>query len=159
MEEISPKKRLQVVQLYFSGLSFDQIAVKTNISKGSVTNIVNESKAGNFPEAANVTDQIETLRELAVDLAKLKMTTGQSAVGVALLKRIYELDLDPSDMERWPLLLSNIKSQDDAQEIIEAAYAVRGIQEETGLSLGALEEKVKNLGEKAKELDTITDKI
>lgn len=57
------QKRLQVVYLYFCGLSNDQIAAKTSISKGSVTNIVSELKAGNFPEAADVTDQIETLRE------------------------------------------------------------------------------------------------
>ena len=159
MEEITLKKRLQVVELYFSGLSFDQISAKSGVSKGSVANIINELKAGNFPEVADITDQIETLRELSVTINKLKITVGKSAVGIALLNRIYELNLDPADMERWPLLLHNIKSQDDAQEIIEAAYAVRGIQEETGLSLGALEEKVKNLGEKAKELETIIDKI
>ena len=159
MEEITLKKRLQVVELYFSGLSFDQISAKSGVSKGSVANIINELKAGNFPEVADITDQIETLRELSVTINKLKITVGKSAVGIALLNRIYELNLDPADMERWPLLLHNIKSQDDAHEIIEAAYAVRGIQEETGLSLGALEEKVKNLGEKAKELETIIDKI
>ena len=159
MAALTQKKKLQVVFLFFSGLSFDQIAAKTGISKGSVTNIITELKAGNFPEAVDVTDQIDTLRELAVNLDKLKMTVGKAVVGVALLSRIFELGLDPADMERWPLLLNNIKSQDDAHEIIEAAYAVRGIQQKTGLSLVALEEKVNNLGEKAKELEVITNKI
>ena len=159
MEELTQKKRLQVVYFYFSGLSFDQIAAKTGISKGSVANIVSELKAGNFPEAADVTDQIEALRELSVNLNKLKTTIGKSVVGIALLSRIYELKLDPADMERWPLLLNSIKSQDDAQELIDVAYTVRGIQQETGLSLPALEEKVTHLGEKAKELETTTKKI
>ena len=159
MEELTLKKKLQVVYLYFSGLSFDQIAAKTGISKGSVGNIINELKAGNFPEAADVTDQIETLREIAVDLAKMKMPAGKSAVGIALLKRIYELGLDPADIERWPLLLHSIKTQDDAQELIQAAYTVRDIQQESGLSLPALEDKVKQLGDKAKEFETVTVKI
>jgi predicted nuclease with TOPRIM domain len=159
MELLSTKKRLQVIQLYFSGISFDQISLKTGVSKGSVTNIVNELKAGNFPEAADLTDQIQTLWDLAVDLEKLKLTVAKPAVGIALLKRTYELNLDPADMERWPLLLNSIKSQDDAQELIDVAYTVRGIQQETGLSLPALEDKVKNLGEKAKELETTTKKI
>ncbi|MDO9333381.1 MAG: hypothetical protein Q7T57_02525 [Dehalococcoidales bacterium] len=159
MEELTQRKRLQVVYLYFSGLSFDQIAAKAGISKGSVVNIVSELKAGNFPEAADVTDQIEALRELAVNLNKFNFTVGKSVVGIALLSRIYELKLDPADMERWPLLLNSIKSQDDAQELIDVAYTVRGIQQETGLSLPALEEKVNNLGEKAKELKTVTNKI
>ncbi len=159
MEPITLKKRLQVVSLYFSGLSFDQIHAKTGVSKGSVTNIITELKAGNFPEAADLSDQIETLRELAVNLDKLKLTAGQSAVGTALLKRIYELGLDPTDMERWPLLLNSIKTQDDAQELIKAAYTIRDIQQESGLSLLALEDKVKQLGDKAKELETVTAKI
>lgn len=159
MEPITLKKRLQVISLYLSGLSFDQISAKTGVSKGSVTNIITELKAGNFPEAADLSDQIETLRELAVDLAKLKLTAGQSAVGIAILRRIYELKLDPADMERWPLLLNSIKTQDDAQELIEVAYAIRSIQQESGLSLPALEEKVKKLGEKVKELETVTAKI
>jgi hypothetical protein len=159
MAALTQKKKLQVVFLFFSGLSFDQIAAKTGISKGSVTNIITELKAGNFPEAVDVTDQIDALRELAVNLDKLKMTVGKAVVGVALLSRIYELNLEPADMDKWPLLLNSIKSQDNAQELIEAAYVVRGIQQETGLSLVALEDKVKNLGQKAKELESVASKI
>ena len=106
MDELTQKKRLQVVYLYFTGLSFDQIAVKTSISKGSVGNIISELKAGIFPEISDVNDQIETLRELSVDLAKLKLTAGKASLGIAVLKRIYELNLDPGDIERWPLLLN-----------------------------------------------------
>jgi myosin heavy subunit len=145
--------------LYFSGLSFDQISVKAGVSHGSAINIVSELKGGNFPEVADLTDQIQTLRDLAVGLEKLKLTPAKSGVGIALLKRIYELNLDPADMERWPLLLNSVKSQDDAQELMAAAYTMRSTQQETGLSLPALEEKVKNLGEKAKELETTTKKI
>lgn len=159
MELLTMKKRLQVVHLYFSGLSFDQIAAKSGVSKGSITNIINELKAGNFPEAADVVDQIQMLRDLAVDLNKLKIAAGQSAVGIAVLKRIYELGLDPADMERWPLLLNSIKTQDDAQELIEAAYTVRGIQQESGLSLPALEDKINQLGDKTKELEAVTAKL
>ena len=159
MDTLTTKKRLQVVMLYFAGLSFDQIAVKTSVIKGSVSNILTVLKAGNFTETADLTDQIETLRELAVTLTKLKMTAAQSALGIALLQRIFELGLDPADMERWPLLLNSIKTQDDAQELIEAAYTVRGIQQESGLTLPALEEKVNGLGEKAKELEMMTTKL
>lgn len=159
MKELTLKKRLQVVYLYFCGLSFDVISAKAGVSKTTVANIITELKAGNFPEAADVVDQIETLRELAVNLTKLKLTAGQSAVGIAILNRIYELHLDPADMERWPLLLNSIKTQDDAQELIDVAYAVRGIQKESGLSLPALEEKVKKLGESLKELEAVNAKI
>src|ERR1035437_9806319 len=159
MDELTLKKRLHVVDLYFCGLSSDQIAIKANISKSSVVNIVAELKAGNFPEAADVTDQIETLREIAVNLNKLKLTVGEAAVGLAILGRMYELNLDPADMERWPLLLNSIKKQDDAAEIIGAAYAVRAIEQQSGMSLAAIQDNVKQLGEKTKELAVVTAKI
>ncbi|MFC1866429.1 hypothetical protein ACFLYB_06955, partial [Chloroflexota bacterium] len=159
MEQLTWKKRLQVVYLYFSGLSFGQIAAKTGISHGSVVNIINELKAGNFPEAADVVDQIEILRDLAIDLHKLHMSAGKSAVGIAVFKRIYELNLDPADMERWPLLINSIKTQDDAQELIEAAYNVRDLEHEWNLSLPAIEDKVNQLGEKAKELKILAGNI
>ena len=108
MELLSMKKRLQVIYLYFCGLSLDQIAAKLNISKGSVANIITELKAGNYPEAADATDQIETLRELSVNLAKLNLPVGQAVVGIGVLKRMAELGLDPSSMDRWELLLSSI---------------------------------------------------
>ncbi|MFC2009517.1 hypothetical protein ACFLT3_01160 [Chloroflexota bacterium] len=159
MEQMSLKKKLQVVKLYFTGLSFAAIAVKASVSKGSVVNIINELKEGNFPEAADVADQIETLRELSVDLAKLKMSVGKAAVGIAFLKRINEFGLDPADIERWPLLLNSIKTQDDAQELIEAAYAVRDIQQKSGLSMTDLEKKVNGLDKKLQELESVKVKI
>ncbi|AKG53541.1 hypothetical protein DGWBC_0878 [Dehalogenimonas sp. WBC-2] len=159
METMTMKKRLLVIYLYLCGLSFDQIVAKAGVGKGSVGNRIAELKAGDYPQTADVTDQIEALRELAVNLNKLKLPAGQAAVGIAVLKRMYELGLDPSDMERWPLLLSAIKTQDDANELIQAAYAVRGIQKESGLSLPALENKVTQLGEKKQELNTLTVKV
>ena len=159
MEELTLKKRLQVVELYFCGLSLDKIAVKTNISKGSAANIIGELKGGNYPEAGDVTDQIEGLRELAVNLNKLKLTVGKSATGIAILARMYELNLEPSDMESWPLLLNSIKKQDDAAAIIGAAYTVRAIEQQSGMSLSAIEEYVKQLGDKEKELKAVTNNI
>ena len=59
MEKLTTAKRLQIVKLYLSGLSYDEIAAKTGISKGTVANVVAELKAGNFPEAANVSNLLK----------------------------------------------------------------------------------------------------
>lgn len=159
MEQLSLTKRLKIVSLYFSGLSFGQVAAKAGVSKGSVANIVQELKAGIFPEAADLVDQIESLRELAVDLAKIKKTPAQAVMGVALLRRMNELGLDPGHMEHWPLLLNAIKGPDDAQELINAAYTVRYMEKEYGTSVAGVGDRVKKLGDKAKELETVTAKI
>lgn len=64
MEKLSAKRRVTIVRQYLSGLSYDEIAAKGGVSKGTVANVVTELKAGVFPEAADVGEQVELLREL-----------------------------------------------------------------------------------------------
>ncbi len=40
MREIPLKKRMEVLGLYFEGLSYDEISRKAKVSKGSVVNVV-----------------------------------------------------------------------------------------------------------------------
>ena len=117
MERLSAKKKLAIVRQYLSGLSYDEMAVKSGVSKGTVANVVADLKAGRFPEAADVVDQIELLRELSLDLKRLKLTPVQCATGLIVLARIYECGLDPADIGRWPLILKSAGSDDQAQEL------------------------------------------
>jgi len=45
MEKLSAKKKLTVVKLYLSGLSYNEISFKTGISKGAISGIIAELKA------------------------------------------------------------------------------------------------------------------
>ena len=56
MEKLSTKKKLTVISQYLSGLSYDQIATKSSVSKGTVANVVAELKAGRFTEAADAAE-------------------------------------------------------------------------------------------------------
>ncbi len=59
MEKVSTTKRLTIVKQYLSGLSYDGIAARSGVSKGTVSNIVTELKAGKFPEATDAAEHIE----------------------------------------------------------------------------------------------------
>ena len=59
MEKVTTAKRLLIVKLYLSGLSYDEIATKCGVSKGTVANVIAELRAGKFPEAADVGEHIE----------------------------------------------------------------------------------------------------
>lgn len=74
MERLTAKKKLAVVRLYLAGLSYDEIAARSGVSKGTVANVVTELKAGIFPEAADVAEQVELLRELSLDLRRSNLT-------------------------------------------------------------------------------------
>ena len=46
MQKLSLRKQLAIVRLYLGGLSYDEIATKAAVSKGTVANVVADLKAG-----------------------------------------------------------------------------------------------------------------
>ncbi len=159
MERLSARKKVAVVRQYLSGLSYDEIAAKSGISKGTVANVVADLKAGRFPEAADVVEHIELLRELSLDLKRSKLTPGQCATGLTVLTRISECGLDPADIDRWPMILKSTGSEDEAQEFVRLVYSIQEVQERAGLSLDALDNKVHELERKAADLEPMSGKL
>jgi len=156
MEKLSAKKKAAIVRQYLSGLSYDEIAAKGGVSKGTVANVVADLKAGRFPEAADVVDQIELLRELSLDLKRSKLTPEQCAIGLILLTRINECGLDPADIGRWPLILKSAGTEDGAQELVRLVYSIQEVQSRTGLSLEDLDDQVHELERKAADLEPMS---
>jgi chromosome segregation ATPase len=159
MERLTAKKKLAVVKLYFSGLSYDDIAARSGVSKGTVANVATDLKAGMVPEAADVGEYIELLRELSFDLKRSELTPGQCAVGLILLKQISECGLDPADINRWPMILKSVRNEDDINEFVRLVYSIQQVQQRSGLSLEALDNKVYELEKKAADLEPISDKL
>jgi transposase len=159
MERLTAKKRLAVVRLYFSGFSYDEIAAKTGVSKGTVANVVAEVKAGTIAEAADTAEHIELLRDLSVELRQSNLTPGQCAVGLILLARINECGLDPADIDRWPMILKAVRNEDDAKEFVRLIYSIQEVQKRSGLGLEAQDKKVRELEKKAADLEPVSDKL
>ena len=153
MEKLTTRKKLVVVRQYLSGMSYDEIAAKSGISKGMVANIVAELKGGGFPEAADVGEQIELLRELSLDIKHSGLTPGQCAVGLALLNRINECGLDAADIGRWPTILKTVGSEQGAKEFVEIVYRIQEAQKKMGLTLEEADDKLHELEMEAAELE------
>jgi len=158
MEKLSAKKKVAVVRLYLSGLSYNEIAAKTGVSKGTVANVVTDLKAGGFPEAVDLVDQIELLRELSLDFKRSKLTPGQCAMGLVVLTRILECGLDPADIDRWSPVLKSAGSEAEVQELISTISSIQEVQKRTGLGLEDLDHKVHELEKKAAELEPMSEK-
>jgi transposase len=159
MERLTAKKKLSVIKLYLSGLSYDDIAARSGVSKGTVANVAAELKAGMIPEAADVGEYIETLRELSFDLKRSELTPSQCAVGLILLNQISECGLDPADINRWPMILKSVRNEDDINEFVRLVYSIQEVQQRSGLSLEALDNKVQELERKAADLEPMLDKL
>ena len=159
MEKLTARKKLTIVRLYLSGLSYDDIAARGGVSKGTVANVVAELKAGSLPEAADVGEHVETLRELSLDLKRSKLTPGQCGTGLIILNRINELGLDLTDIDRWPMILKSVPNQDDAKEFVRLVYSIQQVLQRSGLSLEALDNKVRELEREAADLEPISGKV
>jgi DNA repair exonuclease SbcCD ATPase subunit len=159
MERLTAKKKLAVVRLYLSGLSYNEIAARSGVSKGTVANVVTELKAGTVPEAADVGEHIELLRELSIDLKQSNLTLGQCAMGLILLTRISDCGLDPADIDRWPTILKAVRNEDDAKEFVRLIYSIQEVQQRSGLSIEALDKKAHELEKKAADLEPVSDKL
>jgi len=159
MEKFTVRKKLNIVRHFLSGLSYDEIASKTGASKGSVANVIAELKAGAFPEAADLGDQIELLRELSVELKGSRLSLGQCAVGLTVLDRIRECGLTPADFDRLPIIIKSAGSEEEAQEFLGLVNSIHEVMERTGLSIDGLNNKVLELEKRAAELEPIANEL
>ena len=159
MEKTTAAKKLQIIQSYLAALSYDVIAAQCEVSKGTVANIVSDFRAGQFPETAGVTDQIDLLRGLSQNLKRQGLTLGECSVGLLVLHRIRECGLEPADMERWPRILKSITDENEIEKFIRLVYSLEEAQQRTGLDPEALLDKVRDMEQKAAELEPLAQQV
>ncbi|MFC2004254.1 hypothetical protein ACFLUK_01750 [Chloroflexota bacterium] len=159
MEKLSVRKRGAIVRDYLSGLPYREIAARQHVSIGAVTGVVADLKEGRFPEAGAIAEDIEQLKELSVDLKKANLTPGQCALGFMVMARIKECGLEPSDIDRWPLILKSVANEDEAQRFVKMVYDIQEVEKRTGLDLDALDNKARELERKAADLEPVSERL
>ena len=133
MAELSMGKRLGVVRFYFEGLSYEEIARRAGVAKGSVVNVLNELKAGQFPQVRNLEDGLETLRELAVGLKRSHLSLSQAALGLGAFRGLESLGVGPGELERVVALYRRLAPEGmDTGNFVRASLALNQLQDRTG---------------------------
>jgi hypothetical protein len=93
--EIPQTLKHRVIQLYLQGLTRNEIASKTGISQGGVSNIIAAWKAAlGYPVA-------EELRDFSMTLKRLGINAQQSAMRVILVKMIQDLGVDEENFRTF----------------------------------------------------------
>src|SRR5437773_4860055 len=92
---ISPAVKGSVIEAWLKGMSRDAIAEKEGISGGTISNIIREWRGG-LDET--VGDQ---LREFAVALRKLRISSPQCALGARVASMMSSLSVDESDFQTF----------------------------------------------------------
>jgi len=125
--EIPQTLKYTVIQLYLQGLSRNEIASRTGISQGGVSNIIAVWKTAlSYPLA-------DELREFSMTLKRLGINAQQSAMGVVLLKMIQDLGVDEDNFRTFiselyqrclELGLHPRKIADYAKQLVELSESI-----------------------------------
>jgi AcrR family transcriptional regulator len=159
MEKLSIRKQLNIIRLYFSGLSYREIAAKAGVSVGAVTNVTADLKAGNYPEVGDVSERVDLLKELAAEVRKSRLTVGEAVTGITIVNSVKELGLEPGDIPQYVSLCKTLTPGGiETQAFVKAAMEYRDVLERTSLSVDEMEKKVRSLEETANQLEPTAKK-
>lgn len=166
MRKIPIKKRMEVLKLYFSGYSYDDIVRRTGVSKGSVVNIIKELRDGRYPEFEDVLDIVEELRDIAFKVRKYGLKPSDAFIGFEVFKQVItNLCIEPSEIRCWIRLCKGLKTEEyDSRKIVNYAVKLMKLEGEVGKPYedalveleGKLKETMSRLGEaelRLKELE------
>ena len=113
MRELSQNIREQTVKLFLQGVTYDDISWKLRIAKGSVVNIIDEFRDGKLSLPDDITDYVDELRHVVVDLKKHEVTVGQMRAFLRFHNRLKDLEVDDEEIEEM---------LDGLQDMIDCYY-------------------------------------
>ncbi len=113
MRKLSQNIREQTVRLFLQGVTYDDISWKLRTAKGSVVNIIDEFRNGKLSLPDDITDLVDELRHVVVDLKKHEVTVGQMRAFLRFHNRLKDLGEDDEGIE---------ETLDGLQEMIDCYY-------------------------------------
>ena len=139
MKQIDLNTKLRVIRLFLNGLSFDDIARQTGVSKGSVVNIIDEFRDGELPIPPDMAEYTDTLRQIAVDLKKQNTGITQTKSCLKLDGKLKEMGVSNEEVESWLDICQSIALPTvSSNEFVNAALELAQLSAASGLSYGDL---------------------
>ena len=151
MKDISLIKKHKVIKMFFSGFTYDEIALELGIAKGSVVNIIDDFKTGELPIAPD--EYIDALRELAVDLRKQHTTVKQLKMYDKIHQKLAEMGVGIEKVDDWLDIVQDIATETaSTKAFVTAALQLAQMEIETGHNPGSLVTEFKSNSEALKKL-------
>ncbi len=153
METISIKKQLQIIKLYFSGNAFSVIAEKVGVSQGTVSNIITKLKDGFYPDISTIPEEIEVLRDMAIEVKKTGLNPVQAIIGLSVITTLDDINIEPADLEKVHTLLKTLTPPGlNLPAMAQSVLNIEQASQAAGLDLQSFEEKITTLKQQADTL-------
>ena len=150
MKALTYEAKMEVLQAYLEGLSANETATKTGISKGAVVGIIKDARQGKFPEL-ELKERIDELHRMSQKLRKGKLDLAQAESGFTFFKKLSGLGIEPDKVQEW-IDFSTVISPEAPEGLIPAAMELLQIQKKTGKSYPEIAGQVR-------ELSTLQEKL
>ncbi|MFH1663174.1 MAG: hypothetical protein ABH934_04580 [Chloroflexota bacterium] len=145
MNELSLSIRRRVIKLFFEGLAYDDIVLKLGISHGSVVNIIQEFREGDFSLTQNINEYIDTLRKLAVDIRKSDTSTTEVLCCLNIYNKVRKMGVANEQVDTWLDVTREVASgSNSGKEFASAALDLARLSSENGLSYSESVSKCKD---------------
>jgi chromosome segregation ATPase len=155
MREISRPKKLEVAQYYILGYPYSDIENRTEVSHGSVVNIVKELEDSKLAIPGTSFDQVNDLRQLSLDLKKKGLEPSQARFGLLLFDRLRVLEITPELVDKWSELAKKLLPVDfPAEDFLEAALRLHELEENEGKPYATLVAEYVKLKERVDKLNS-----
>jgi len=149
VEQLSMEIRKQIVLHRAKGYTFQQIADKLGVSKGSVANVMKEHEYGAYPEFTTPEDEFKFISGICADLRKHKIPIWRVYEAVHFLDRLRDMKVKSENLKPMLKVVDDIESDKVKKEVIlDFAIRARAMEEETGIAIEDLPAKLNNIQEK-----------
>jgi hypothetical protein len=160
MKEISRAKKLEVAQYYILGHLYSDIENRSEVSHGSVVNIVKELECGKLAIPGSSFDQVNDLRRLSLELKRKGLEPSQAVLGLISFDRLRVLGVTPELVDRWTELTKRLLPADfPAKDFLGAALRLDELERSEGKTYAVLVEEYVKLKEGVDQLKTDVDSL
>ncbi|MFC2003506.1 hypothetical protein ACFLV4_06160 [Chloroflexota bacterium] len=139
MKELTTGQKAKVIKCFFSGLTYDDIVQQLGIAKGSVVNIVDEFREGYLTVPPGMTEYLDELRKLVVDMKKNDTTVTQLTGYIKLHAKLKEMGVSSEQANEWLEICQGIATPTvPSNNFVKAALELAQLTSSNGLSYAEL---------------------
>lgn len=154
MKELTERKKVEILRLFLEGYSYDEIATKSDVAKGSVVNVVTDFKNGRFPAFTEVGELVDALRDLSVELRRKGAGVSEALLGTAFFFRLTEMGVTPDKLWLWADMCREMSPREaPLQEFMTAALELFKLTQETGEAYDSVAAKWSQLHVESERLE------
>lgn len=164
MREINIHKKTRIIRLYLRGLSYDEIVGQIGVSKGSVVNIVNDFREGKLRLPPDMSEYVDALRQVAVDLRKSSTTVNQLKSYLRIHSKLKQMGVQLNQTEEWLDICQGLAAPPvTSNAFTSTALELARLTSEGGMSYGevvtAYKEKVDSLKSTGKRISQSRNEV